>query len=303
MSQPRNVRMGWLPGYPDFRDYSPERGGEPPEGEPRVEELLDEVGVRQPPPKAQLPSKVDLRDGFSPVEDQEDLGSCTANAGVALLEFLERAAGDEYVDASRLFLDKATRDLWGWSGDSGAFLRTTMKAMVLFGIPPESYWPYEIANFEVEPSAFCYAFGQNYKSLQYYRLDPPGSTPGDVLLRVKTNAAAHLPTMFGFTVYTSVDQTWSNGGAFPFPTPAEHIKGGHAVVVAGYDDGKTIANGASGQSTKGALLIRNSWGVDWGEGGYGWLPYRYVDDGLAEDWWSLIKSSWVSEKVFGLDKH
>ena len=47
---------------------------------------------------------------------------------------------------------------------------TTMKAMVLFGIPPEEYYPYDVSRFDEEPGAFCYAFGQSYQSINYYRL-------------------------------------------------------------------------------------------------------------------------------------
>jgi C1A family cysteine protease len=294
--------LGWLPDYPDFRDFTPAKGTAPAGEDRGVPTLLAELDCAQP--TAKLSDKVDLRDGFSPIEDQGSLGSCTANAGVGLLEYFERGASGKSLDASRLFLYKATRDLMGQSGDTGAFLRVTMQAMVLFGIPPEEYWPYTIAGFDAEPSAFCYAFAQNYRAIQYYRLDPPEVTdPNELLGRIKTNLAARLPSMFGFTVYASYEQAAAAGGAFPVPMDGERRVGGHAVVACGYDDAKKITNSApTAKPTVGALLIRNSWGTAWGEGGYGWLPYEYVLRGLAQDWWSIIKGSWVDTGVFGLGK-
>ena len=170
-----------------------------------------------------------------------------------------------------------------WTGDTGAFLRTTMGALALFGVPPEEYWQYIIANFDIEPPAFCYAFAQNYQSLIYYRLDPSG-TPKDILLtRIKSHLAAGLTPMFGFTVYNSYGQA-ATTGKIPYPTPGEGIAGGHAIVAVGYDDTMKIKNTNPGAvETTGALIFRNSWGTAWGDLGYGYLPYDYVLKGLTID--------------------
>ena len=183
---------------------------------------------------------------------------------MGIVEYFERRAFGKHIDASRLFLYKATRNLLHWTGDTGAFLRSTMGALVLFGVPPEEYWPYVVADFEKEPSAFCYAFAQNFQAITYYRLDPAGMAKPALLTQIKTYLAAGLPSMFGFTVYSSYTQAAATG-KIPWPTAGEKIVGGHAVVAVGYDDNQRIKNTSAGAlETTGALLIRNSWGAGWG---------------------------------------
>lgn len=295
--------MGWLPDYPDIRDVTFQSERVPSKlqalGQPSVKQMLAKVGATTSAPAA-LPASVDLRPWCSPMEDQQTIGSCTAHAGVGLVEYFERRAFGKHIDASRLFLYKVTRNLLKWTGDTGAFLRSTMYALTLFGVPPEEYYPYNIADFDKEPSAFCYAFGQSYQAISYYRLDPPGTTRSNLLTQIKTYLANGLPSMFGFTVYSSISQANTNGGKIPYPTRGERVLGGHAIDAVGYDDNLKIKNtNPGGIETTGALLIRNSWGTGWGSAGYGWLPYKYVLDGLATDWWSLIKSEWVDTGQFG----
>ncbi len=294
--------MGWLPDYPDFRDLTTEhdkltRRHKELGQKDSVKAMLSKVGVAKRA-KA-LPRSVDLREWFSPIEAQGPLGACTAHAGVGMVEYFERRSFANHIDASRLFLYKVTRNMLHWTGDSGAFLRTTMGALVLFGVPPEEYWPYNVAGFEKEPSAFCYAFAQNYQAISYYRLDPPGARKEDLLRQIKANLACGLPSMFGITVYSSYVQA-KETGKIPSPTDGEKTVGGHAIVAAGYDDRMKIKNTHRGaEETTGALLIRNSWGTGWGDKGYGWLPYEYVMKGLAEDWWSLLKNEWINTGNFG----
>ena len=275
----RRYGMGWQRDLPDIRDFTPETD--------QIAKFFHKSKAMKPP-KAGIKKKVDLSSWCSPIENQGNIGSCTAHAGVGLLEYYERRAFGHHLDASRLFLYKVTRKLLHWSGDTGAWLRTTMKAMVLFGIPPEEYYPYDISKFDEEPNAFCYSYAQNYQSIKYYRLDKATVSSTHLLNRLKSFLAAGYPAMFGFTVYNF----GNDKGEIEFPGPHDTVLGGHAVVAVGYDDNRKIGK------DKGAVKIRNSWGTDWGQQGYGWLPYSYIEEGLAEDFWSLQKSEYVDSGRF-----
>lgn len=283
MATIHGMGMGRHRDLPDFRDNTVETDA--------ISKIMSKSAALKATTK-KLPTSVNLISWCSPVENQGSLGSCTANAGVAMLEYYARRTTGKHIDGSRLFLYKVTRELMGFKGDDGAYLRDTMKAMVLFGVPPEKYWPYSIAKFNDEPSNFCYSFAQNYQAIKYYRLDPAGTSPTAALVAIKKNLAAALPAMFGFSVYSSIPPAGDGRGEIPFPERGDSLEGGHAVLAVGYDDSKKIGK------NKGALLIRNSWGTNWGENGYGWLPYAYVEEGLADDFWSMAKAEYVDTDLF-----
>lgn len=273
MNDEMSCGLGWIPDLPDFRDYTMESA--------EVKNVFEKA--KAPFKVKDLPASVDLRKWCSPVEDQGKLGSCTAQAVAALIEYYQKRAHGEYLDASRIFLYKVTRKLYGLSGDTGAYIRGTIKALRIFGVCPEEYWKYDIQNFDSEPTPFCYAFAQAYNAIVYFRLDTASTETGVILDRLKSQLASGLPAAFGFTVYTSIyDEKVRKTGNIPYPEKGDKVVGGHAVAAVGYDDKKKL------------IRIRNSWGASWGDKGYGTLPYSYVENGLARDFWVLTSAEYVS---------
>jgi C1A family cysteine protease len=272
-------KLGWVKDLPDRRDYTLST----PEVKPFV---LKDV--------PESPSKFLISDSVAmpTIMDQGKQGSCTANAGVYLCGVHEVVAQFDPELLSRAFLYKVTRNLLGWSGDTGAHLRNTMQAMAMFGVPPERYFPYDDSKFDVEPSAFLYSMASNYQALTYYRLDPQGKPADKVLENIKINIAAKRACMFGFMVYD-----FSPKGDVMLPLPGERQKGGHAVCAVGYDDDKVIVHRDQSE-TKGAIQFANSWSAGWGENGFGWIPYAFVMGGVATDWWTMMSAEWVGLTQF-----
>jgi C1A family cysteine protease len=289
---------GWLPPLPDLRDYTEEK--------PEIAEMATKLGVLEEgkPLKALPAASVDLRSHCSPIENQRNLGSCTAHAAIGIVEYFERRAYGRHVEGARLFVYKATRNLMQVTGDTGAWLRNTMGTLVLCGVPAERYWPYTDSKpeFDQEPPSFVYAIAENYEAIRYFCHDPLGANAptSQVLASVKRYLAAGIPSMFGFYGFPSFSSSDVTGG-IPYPCPGERAQWGHAIVAVGFDDAKKVKNTVCQKTTTGALLIRNSWGAGWGDQGYGWLPYQYVLSKLALDFWSLLSMGWVDTGQFGLD--
>ena len=251
MSKPSKINQwyGWVPDRPDQRD-----------------KLY--AAIAKPPKK--LPPAVDLRPGCSPVEDQGQLGSCTANALVGNLEFLEKQAGKPVADLSRLFIYYNERAMEGTiNEDSGAMIRDGVKSLVNLGVCAEKNWPYTIGKFTVKPTAACFKAALKHQVLSYHRIL--------TLQQMKQCLAEGYPFVFGFSVYEGFESAdVAKTGQLNLPTPKEKQMGGHAIMAVGYDD-----------STQ-RLLIRNSWGTDWGLQGYFTMPYDYAaNNNLADDFWTL----------------
>jgi len=294
------VSTGWEPSPPDFRDY---------DGAKALSRVYKGWSGELAVP-SELPSSVDLRSMFSSIENQGLLGSCAAQAGVGFIEYMERRAtgGTKHVDASARFLYKVARKLLGWSGDSGATMRSVMGAVRLCGVCPEEYWPYTTKrppdpdNFDVEPTGFEYSLAQEFQGLVYFRYDTRYLIKNDMVVSaMKQYLSIGIPQVFGLLGFDSAN-AGDSPGAIPYPCSGEWARWGHGVMSCGYDDAKVIVNRSckDEEPTVGAIRLRNSWGTGWGEAGYGWLPYRYFEDGLAWDIWSWVVQRWVDTGAFGL---
>lgn len=301
VSQGRQLAaLGYLPDLPDWRDFTPTKSAQAGAKAKIIVTSNKSVKLLLRSEKQALPENHRLGDHgeLGPVEDQLDIGSCTANAVIGLVEYHLRMHKQgkkdkrdkmENLDMSRMFLYKCTRRLMNVTGDTGAYIRTTIKALRLFGVPPESRWPYRPELLDVEPDPFTFSLAANFKAIKYASLDVPGSEASEVKSRVKRAILDGYPVAFGFTVFKSIEtmQNW----IIPFPeSQSDKSIGGHAVLAVGYDDEVDCGPVAG----KGALIIRNSWGPSWGDMGYGYLPYAYIQCGLAQDFWTVYAQDWAN---------
>ena len=249
---------GWVPDVPDQRDY-----------------LLSAI-LKVP---ARLPGKVDLRPLCSKVEDQGNLGSCTANALVGAIELLENKDKVSFADFSRLFIYYNERAIEHTiNSDSGAMIRDGIKTMAKQGTCTEKSWPYNTAKFKVKPTAACYREALNHQITSYFRIL--------TLDQMKACLAAGFPFVFGFAVYESFEtQRVARTGVVPMPKAGEQLLGGHAVLAVGYDQASQ------------RFIVRNSWGTGWGMKGYFTIPYKYLGNtDLADDFWTIRKGELMVSK-------
>jgi len=219
--------------------------------------------------EAHLPTQVDLRKKCSLIVDQGQLGSCTANAIVSGLReyLLEQKAA--WVALSWLFLYWEERNLEGTvNEDSGAEIRDGMKVLNQIGVCPEADWPYDISTFTNPPTDKMVTDAATYKVAEYHRITS--------LAQLKAALAEGLLVVIGIEVYESFESDdVASSGVVPMPdTTKEQDLGGHAVLVVGYDD------------EKGQLIVRNSWGITWGDLGYFYLPYDYYNKYSSDCWTS-----------------
>ena len=210
---------------------------------------------------ANLPAAVDLRQTgkISPVYDQGDLGACTAFAmGKGLRETLTNLAGAPAESYSALYLYYKERELENTvDQDSGAYLHDGMNVLKNDGECLDATMPYDTSKFTQKPSAQAEQEAANFK------IDTFTALPN--LQAMKEALAAGHPCVFGFTVYQSfMTQQVAETGMMPMPQPGEQVEGGHAVMIVGYNDAKQV------------LIIKNSWGTNWGDNGYFYMPYAYV---------------------------
>jgi hypothetical protein len=266
---------GWLRDQPDFRDFTLTHE--------RIRPLL-----RQPDAyfaEAPRATSVDLREFFPETRDQGTLPAASAIACASLFDYYDFRCSGRRTHASPLFVHLNAHRT---NGAAGASLRASIKAITRYGLPTETLFPYDCALADREPPSFLYCY-PTARDIFYLRLDAPSRPTEVTLATLKRFLARGFPAVFGFPVPSSI----TDDPDIPYRPTYDAIIGWQAAVAVGYDDRRQAA-------TSGALLVRNSWGPDWGDNGYGWLPYSYVLDYMALDVWALISDNWISTSTFEL---
>ena len=242
--------VGWRPDKPDHRDLH-----------------LNRISA----PLPTTPDLLDLRPKMPAVYNQGDLGSCTANASGAAFQYdLIRQGLPDFMP-SRLGIYLEERRLEGTlAEDAGAQIRDAVKVLAKIGVAPETLWPYDPTKFAQTPPASFYKVAAANEALQYARVDQTAEG-------IEQCLAKGFPVIFGFTVYSSFEsETVAKTGMLPMPGKHETNEGGHAVLCVGYDRKRRL------------FIIRNSWGAEWGDKGYFYMPYDYLlNPHLASDFWAV----------------
>jgi len=222
-------------------------------------------------PTGDLPQHVDLRGVCPPVENQANTNSCVANAIVGALEVHQRKAGLPVTDLSRLFLYYNARALdEKEQDDCGSFIHKGMAAVMAFGVCEERMWPFLEPMVKTRPTDACYQNATGYEAIQFARTARGRSALAAL--------AQGLPVAFGMFVPKKCYDAAGDTGTMPMPdeVPGPDQASGHAMLLVGYDLGKE------------AYLVRNSWGEQFGDGGYCWIPFRVMDSASpADQFWAI----------------
>jgi C1A family cysteine protease len=266
--------LGWLPDMPDWRDVTLEDG--------QVTEWLSKL-----PPVKSPPARVDWRE-FGPIVDDGDEVPSSTRACVDLVEHFERRALGSGQSLSKPFVFKGTTRLAQAQASHPLSLRSVWKAIVRFGAPPTCVWPGVDDSASAEPDTFVHAMAIDFSALRYVRLAarPQSGTSNLECLR------SFLAAGFSFVAGIPTCSSLAPDGEVGFPTLSDIPRGGEAVLVVGYDDDYRL------RSDRGCFLIRGYWNASWGNHGYGWLPYSYMREQLATDFWTILHPTWLESGEF-----
>jgi len=221
----------------------------------------------------QLPTKVDLRPYMTTVEDQSAVNSCVANSLVGAYEYLAKRHLGEAGDVSRLFVYYYARVFDGWAKkDQGCTITNAIKVLEEYGSCSEETWGYHPDLVNEEPHEEAIEEASNFL------IEEADEIPVE-LYSMKHCLAEGYPFTFGLRLFKTFDHARKKG-IVPMPNfsteEGRESHGNHAMLCVGYLDAHKL------------FIVRNSWGEDWGDQGYCYIPYDYMTNPeLCWDCWAI----------------
>jgi C1A family cysteine protease len=216
--------------------------------------------------EVKLPPVVDLRPDFPECYDQGEFNSCTANSIGAAIHYL---IGKYEATPSRMFIYYKEREMQNTQNqDDGSTLQAGIEVCEQIGVCPEPVWKYSQKHLFMPP---------NPDLLKAPIVKITKAETVNTFDELKHSLAMKFPVVIGIVVFQSFEsEQVAQTGIMVMPQPNEQTLGGHALCVVGYDD------------TKQSLIVRNSWGIEWGLDGYFYMPYSFAQNpDYCWDWWSI----------------
>jgi len=213
---------------------------------------------------------INLKSKFPNVYDQGKIGSCTAIALCSIYEY-----DTTNFIGSKLFLYYNERLLINQTeNDSGAYIKDGIECLKTYGICEEKYWKYTIDNLFKEPSKEAYNNAKNNYLIEGINI------PNELEI-IKYWLNKNEPIALSIAIYSNfMNFSSARTGKIGIPRENDKFIGGHAIVLCGYDENKK------------EFILRNSWGIYWGDNGYFYLPYDYITNkDLCNDLWIIRKIS------------
>jgi C1A family cysteine protease len=219
-----------------------------------------------------VPPAVSLRRFVISVLNQGRTSSCVAHAweqGIRTATFYANPRMDPSTIplGSRLFgYFNARAQDHDQKVDAGTYLRSYAAGRIQVGCPVEAVWPFNPLKVNSNPPPRAYHAAFDYRGLRgYHRITELGEAR---LLAIRAAIAAGLPVVFGTLIDTAFAEL--TGPEARIPNPARS-RGRHAMCIVGY--------------RAGWFLIVNSWGTEWGDGGFAWLPEAMIASAESTDFW------------------
>ncbi len=208
-----------------------------------------------------FPSKFDWREvaGCPPIKDQKNCGACWAFATIAPLECNILYKDGRNINLSEQWLISCNKDSWDCLGGWWAY-----KYLINPGAVLESDCPYRGG---VAPCGENYFYPYRIKSWDFvhteYAVAPIDKIKQAVMDYGPVSTAIYVGN--AFRAYT--------GGIFNInESGTDYVN--HGVTIVGWDD--NIGGGC--------WIIRNSWGSDWGIGGYMYIKYGLSNVGYSANY-------------------